>query len=395
MKKKQNVSLLKNCFGCGVCSSVCGKKAISMKLNKNGFYYPAVDLGLCVDCGLCLQVCAFSVKEKMEDISTQDCWAAWSKNNVVRNKCSSGGVGFEICKHLLETGYKAVVCRYDNKEQRPEHFIATTEEELIQSIGSKYVQSFTQDAFRQIDRKQKYVVTGTPCQIDSFRRMVQKYHCEANFVLMDFFCHGVPSMWAWNSYLTTIEPYVGKVVYASWRNKNLYLRKDIEPLKDNLAENFSQIDWHDSYNILIKGESGSFIQSRMSQGDLFYKLFLGDLCLGPQCQKDCKYKCNHSAADIRIGDMWGNTYIKEKKGVSSLIAFTNKGKEIVSSMKGIALHNHPFEVVTEGQMKQNAKKRLLTPVCMFLLRKRIDLKNPLFKFLIKAQDLVNAVSNLF
>ena len=128
MKKKQNVSLLKNCFGCGVCSSVCGKKAISMKLNKNGFYYPAVDLGLCVDCGLCLQVCAFNAKEKMEDISTQDCWAAWSKNNVVRNKCSSGGVGFEICKHLLEIGYKAVVCRYDNKEQRPEHFIATTEE---------------------------------------------------------------------------------------------------------------------------------------------------------------------------------------------------------------------------------------------------------------------------
>lgn len=71
-----------------------------------------------------------------------------------------------------------------------------TVEELIPSIGSKYIQSYTEEAFKKIDRKQKYLVTGTPCQIDSFRRFIRKFRCEDNFILMDFYCHCVPSMHA-------------------------------------------------------------------------------------------------------------------------------------------------------------------------------------------------------
>lgn len=77
----------------------------------------------------------------------------------MRKKCSSGGIGFEIGKQLLQEGYKVVGCRYDATLQRAEHYIATTVEELIPSIGSKYIQSYTKEAFKKIDRKQKYLVT--------------------------------------------------------------------------------------------------------------------------------------------------------------------------------------------------------------------------------------------
>lgn len=57
---------------------------------------------------------------------------------------------------------------------------------------------------------------------------------------------------------------------------------------------------------------------------MFYALFLGDLCFGKQCYKNCKYKYEHSSADIRIGDMWGETYKDDEDGVSCAIAFTEK-----------------------------------------------------------------------
>ena len=115
------------------------------------------------------------------------------------------------------------------------YYIATTTSEAIESIGSKYIQSYTADAFKAINRKEKYIVTGTPCQIDSFRRYIRKFHVEENFVLLDFFCHCVPSMLAWNKYTKMVEKQTGKITYASWRNK--------------------LTGWHDSWAIAIDGEN--------------------------------------------------------------------------------------------------------------------------------------------
>lgn len=390
-----NVSEIKDCFGCGVCSASCPKKIISIKLNRDGFYEPVIeDSEACIKCGICLDVCAFNHKELAQDSKPMKNWAAWSNDERVRRKCSSGGIGFEIGKQLIEKGYNAVGCRYDIKRQRAEHYIATTVEEFVQSIGSKYIQSYTEEAFKQIDRKgQKYLVTGTPCQIDSFRRMIQKYHCEDNFVLMDFFCHCVPSMWAWKAYIKMLEPKIGEVTYASWRNKFEYGWHDNWLMAVDGEKTSKPIDWHDSYNLLIR-EKKTFIQSRLSQGDLFYKLFLGDICLGPQCQKQCKYKYDKSSADIRIGDLWGNTYKDNEDGVSALIAFTEKGSQLIEGLQDVTLVEHPFETVAEGQMKKNAQGRELRPLFISYLRKGLPLDGKLFGLLMFSQKVVGKLHRI-
>ena len=381
----KNISRIKDCYGCGVCAASCGKKIIKIRLNENGFYQPYIDdLDKCTGRGICLDVCAFNHDEralKPEEINIKS-WAAWSDDEAVRRKCSSGGIGFEIGKQLIEQGYQAVGCRYDIQKQRAEHYIATTVEEFVQSIGSKYIQSYTEEAFKQIKRReQKYLITGTPCQIDSFRRMIRKFRCEDNFVLMDFYCHCVPSMHAWRAYIKMLEPKIGEVTYASWRNKFEYGWHDSWLMGMDGAKTSKPIDWHDSYNLLIRGKK-TFIQSRMSQGDIFYRLFLGDICLGPQCEKKCKYKYNQSSADIRIGDLWGKTYKNDQKGVSALVAFTEKGSNVVEGLKNVTLVKHPLEVVAEGQMKRNAKHKILSPLFCFALRKKIPLDGILFKMLI-------------
>lgn len=392
-----NISSIRNCYGCGVCAASCGKRVISVHLNDDGFYAPYIDdIDKCTECGICLDVCSFNHKELalMLSEATIKSWAAWSNDNAVRSKCSSGGIGFEIGKQLIEQGYHAVGCRYDVREQRAEHYIATTVEEFVQSIGSKYIQSYTADAFKQIKRKgQKYLITGTPCQIDSFRRMVRKFHCEENFILMDFFCHCVPSMFAWKAYIKMLKPKIGELTYASWRNKFEYGWHDSWLMGVDGELTSKPIDWNDSYNLLMR-EKKTFIQSRLSQGDIFYKLFLGDICLGPQCEKQCKYKYDKSSADIRIGDLWGKTYEDDSKGVSALVAFTKRGCQVVEGLKDVTLVEHPFEVVAEGQMKENAQAKEMCFMVMWYLKKGYSIASPFFKVLLISQRIITRIKIL-
>ena len=186
----KNISSLHSCYGCGVCATICPPKIIDIELNPEGFYEPRIkDTARCTECGLCLSVCSFVDKEVALKANDIEYYAAWSKDNAVRRKCSSGGIGFEIGKYLINQGYKACGVRYDCEANRAEHYMADTVEAYIPSIGSKYIQSYTLSGFKELNRKDKFLVTGTPCQIDSMRRYIRKLRIEDHFVLMDFFCH--------------------------------------------------------------------------------------------------------------------------------------------------------------------------------------------------------------
>ena len=345
----KNISSVHDCYGCGVCATACGRKIIEIGLNAEGFYEPHItDPNKCTNCGICTEVCAYLHGELALKETKIYPYAAWSKDHLVRRKCSSGGAGFEIGKYLLGQGYKVCGVRYNADKNRAEHYIATNVNELIPSAGSKYIQSYTVDGFKAINRKEKYLVTGSPCQIDSFRRYIRKFRCEDNFVLLDFFCHGVPSMLVWKKYTEWAEKQVGKITYASWRNKWTGWH-DSWAMGIDGEEHGEKINWHDSYDMLIRGKK-SYIESRLSQGDMFYQLFLGDCCLGKQCYDHCKYKYNRSSADIRIGDLWGKTYNDDEDGVSGAVAFTQKGNEVLKQCN-CELVEHSFDVVAEGQMK--------------------------------------------
>lgn len=239
---------ISNCYGCGVCAKACGKQIIDIKLNKWGFYTPHIsNLSQCTECGLCVDVCSYSHNDLSINSTPLHSFASWSKNETHRMVCSSGGVGLEIARKAIEKGYKVCTVKYNTETQCAEHYIAQTEEDLIPSVGSKYIQSYTVDAFLQINRKEKYLIVGTPCQIDSFRRYTQRFKIEDNFIFMDFYCHGVPSMNVWKKYLEMVEKEKGKPIFVSWRNK-------ITGWHDSWAmmiEIKKTADWHDSYNLLI------------------------------------------------------------------------------------------------------------------------------------------------
>lgn len=388
-----NILSVYDCYGCGVCAVACPKKIISIRLNKDGFYQPYIDeVSLCVNCSICLDVCSYSHENLSVANKPLISYAAWSKDSSVRRKCSSGGIGFEIGRSLIQKGYKVCGVKYDVDKMRAEHYVATTVEELIPSIGSKYIQSYTVDGLGMINKKEKYLVTGTPCQMDSFRRYIQKYRCEDNFILMDFFCHSVPSMHIWYNYVRWAEQKVGKLTYVSWRNKFTGWH-DSWAMSIDGERTGSKINWHDSYNLLMREKKG-FLNSKLSKGDMFYRLFLGDFYCNPACRKQCKFKYDKSSADIRIGDLWGATYRSDEDGVSALVAFTEKGKNILSCID-CTLVIHPFEIVAEGQMKMNCGEAYFAPIVKRLLKKKYSLPQPIWRLLFILERILKRLGRIF
>lgn len=370
---KDNISKLRDCYGCGVCTAVCPVKIIDLKENQDGFYSPVIsDEDKCINCGLCLKVCAFNHKELALDNSKPQSFAGYSGNDIVRQRCSSGGVGFEIGKKLLEKGYKACGVRYDVEKERAEHFIASDVEEYAPSIGSKYIQSFSQVAFTSINRKERYLVSGTPCQIDSFRRYIRHFKIEENFILLDFFCHGVPSMLLWRDYLHEVESKVGKAGFVAWRNKTNGWH-DSWNMNMDPTEN-KDIDWDNSYNINVL-EKKHFYQSRWKGGDLFYKFFLGNYCLNKCCYKSCKYKCFASSADIRIGDLWGKAFKDDNLGTNAVISFTDRGKRLLEELSECSLTPISNQTCVEGQMDKCPSLPLIYHPLLEELGKEVPLRN--------------------
>ena len=369
---KDNISKLRDCYGCGVCTAVCPVKIIDLKENQDGFYSPVIsDENKCINCGLCLKVCAFNHKELALDNPKPLSFAGYSGNDIVRQRCSSGGVGFEIGKRLLEKGYKACGVRYDVEKERAEHFIASNVEEYTPSIGSKYIQSFSQLAFTSINRKERYLVSGTPCQIDSFRRYIRHFKIEENFILLDFFCHGVPSMLLWRDYLHEVESKVGKAGFVAWRNKTNGWH-DSWNMNIDPADN-KDVDWHNSYNINIL-EKKHFYQSRWKGGDLFYKFFLGNYCLNKCCYKSCKYKCFASSADIRIGDLWGKAFKDDNLGTNAVISFTERGNDLLEELSECVLTPVTDQTCVEGQMDKCPSLPLIYRPLLEALGKDVPLR---------------------
>jgi len=354
-----NISELKDCYGCGVCEIACPKSIIDLQLDNSGFYHPIIkEADKCIDCGICLKICAFNKKRNLNTENKVSVYAGWSKDTYTRKMCSTGGVAFEIVKYLVTQGYKACGVRYNVAQMRAEHFIADSFDKYLPSIGSKYLQSYTIPGFSHLKNNDKYVVIGTPCQIASLREYAKMRKIENNFLLIDFFCHGVPSMNMWRKYLTHVSKLAKiKPQEVAWRNK----------------EN----GWHDSWVMSFKSNDGKnySFTSNMRAGDLFYEMFLYNRCLNKPCYSSCKYKMANSSADIRVGDLWGKHYANEDAGVNGILAITSRGHEIINSINTIELVEESLDVVLEGQMKKGPKRDYIAMMDSLLLKTPLSLSS--------------------
>ncbi len=305
----------KNCSGCSACASVCPKECIKIEYNENGFLRPFTDEKFCIHCGLCEKVCPM---EHSNDVSLDDSvlYSAWGDIED-RKKSSSGGTAAKLACYAMSRGYEVCGAALDYDTLRVNHIIVNNEEGLEALRGSKYLQSNVMDAFHDMLRalnnspEKKFFVFGTPCQIAGLRNVLEHKHLLNRVVLIDIFCHGVPTDHLWKK-------------YKNWIVKKMKL-KSIGDIK-NITFRDKTYSWHEYYMHIVGGGT-AYVEHRGK--DPFLKLF----SMGVVNQESC-FTCpfrNKSSADIRLGDYWGNRFKDNEEGVSMVIVNSSRGQEILEA----------------------------------------------------------------
>ncbi len=324
------------CTSCGLCEVVCKRNSIKIKLSKEGYYRPFINNYDCNNCGLCEKVCPAFNKFKFSS-NNISAYAVCSKDEETIRTCASGGIGDEIGKLMLKKGYEVCGVVYDLNQDIAKHKICNGLNDLDKTKGSKYIQSYSVDAFEKVLtnlKNKRYVVFGTPCQIAAIHKYAMLTKTRDKLVLVDFFCHGTPSYLLWSAYLDKIK-----------KQKNIKFFEEVR-FRDK------KLGWH-NYVISLKYNNTTIYSDRIKDRDLFYEFFLGNYCLNESCYT-CNFRADKSKSDIRIGDLWGRKYANDKKGVSGVIVFTNMGRKIIKELYNTCNINHEeVDTVLEGQMRKD------------------------------------------
>lgn len=314
------------CCGCGACSTVCAKGAISICKSEEGFEHYSIDEAKCVQCGQCKTVCPMTDIVAPQMRESRALYSVKSRSEQVLKVSSSGGVGHEIASALLAKGYAVCGCVYDTADNSAKHiWIMPGQEDRLPLLqGSKYIQSVSSDAMKQIAQIAKttrIAFFGTPCQAAAVDKILRKKNLREQAIIVDLICHGVPSYYLWDKYLKEINKkyHTGTNPSVSFRSKEREWRR-----------------------LLLLLSSGEHTYKKEEHKDDFYAFFRRGLCYMESCS-DCPYR-ERSAADIRIGDYWGDKFAHDKQGVSMVIANTTQGEQIInvlgeSNACGIACQN--------------------------------------------------------
>lgn len=302
------------CCGCGACSTVCVKGAISICRNDEGFEHYSIDIAKCVQCGQCKTVCPMTNITAPQMKESKALYSVKSRSEQVLKKSSSGGVGHEIASELLANGYAVCGCTYDPSDNSAKHiWIMPGKADKISLLqGSKYIQSVTTEAMKQIvelAETTKIAFFGTPCQAAAVDKILRKKNFRDQAIIVDLICHGVPSYFLWDKYLSELDKKYGTGEHPAV----LFRSKERE--------------WR---RLLLLVDGNSKVYKKEENKDDFYAFFRHGLCYMESCS-DCPYR-ERSAADLRIGDYWGDKFAYDKQGVSMVIANTVQGDELINTL---------------------------------------------------------------
>lgn len=315
-----SINILHECTSCQLCAAVCPKDAISIHLNEDGFYRPSVDESRCIGCNLCVKVCyKYDDPLKMsstEDLSNTQLYAAWAKSDSLVKNTTSGGIGDLLARELINEGYKVVGVAYNDDKARAEHKIAHTQEETLPFRGSKYIQSYTLDAMKEVisnGKSEKYAVFGTPCQIYALNRWAERRKVRDNFFFVDLYCHGCPSLHIWTKYQQHIKEKLGLSHF------------------DKVEFRSKVKGWGNFYVVVVVVDGRPVFVSH-PKDDGFYELFFSDQVLNDGC-RDCQLRSTLEYTDIRLGDFWGKKYLDNHRGVSAVSLVTERAKSVYSKIQ--------------------------------------------------------------
>lgn len=247
-----------------------------------------------------------------------ECYAVRLKDMNEVKKSRSGGFFISLCRYIIQL--HGVVYGCSGKD--PHHIIhsrANTIEGCYYFRNSKYVQSLSEDTFREcaadIANGKIVLFSGTGCQIQGLLNYLKESRVDiSRLVTVDLVCHGVPSPGIWQAYIAEVERICRKKVKSvNFRDKSVYGWKAHK----------ERIDFEDGTSQLK---------------DVWTNLFYSNTILRPSCSV-CPFASTTRNSDFTIGDYWGIERNAEEfdddKGVNLVLINTEKGRQIFGKLQDI------------------------------------------------------------
>lgn len=310
----------KTCTGCMACIDSCRFDALQPNHSKNGYLYPEILIDNCTECGKCEKVCPIinplNNTNYLEDVKP---FAAWTLNEELRKKSTSGGVFAQLAHDFIEN-QKGIVIGATLKDNKVYHIAINSTDEIYKLQGSKYLQSQTVSTYKIVRDNLlnglPVLFSGTPCQIAGLKSYLGETSNTKNLYTIEVICHGVPSQQLMDYNIAENE----YSTFLSFRDK--------------------QNGWiKESAAMTYKKPNGKIKRVNQRQGDFFLNSFGRDLSLRESCY-ECPFSKLPRIADISLADYWGILDWKEQwqKGVSLILTNNQKGSSFFAKNENIEKH---------------------------------------------------------
>lgn len=307
-----------NCSSCGACANICAHGAITMQLDKEGFYRPVVDSSKCVKCGLCEKVCPWENEVFNPNGSSKSpkTVAAYALNDEIRLQSSSGGIFTVLAEKVLDDG-GVVVGVAQLSPTKFGHIIVDDKDDLANLRGSKYVQADVGTIYKDIrallKNGRKVLFSGTPCQVAGLYAVLGRKTFE-NLYTIDIVCHGTPSVKVYQKFIESLSVAQKSLLqFTAFRDKST--------------------GWK-SYSVthfFCNGEKKTIPYNKSN----YMRMFLSRICQNKSCV-NCLYRKLPRIADITLGDYWGvakhHPEMDDDKGTSVVLINTKRGERLYLSI---------------------------------------------------------------
>lgn len=359
----------KNCCGCSACIHICPKQALRFEENEEGFIYPQLEKSKCINCNLCVQVCPV-VNQDNEKIPIR-VYAAKNFDTNIRFNSSSGGIFSLLAENIIDDNGVVFGAKF-NSRWEVVHDYTDTKENLALFRGSKYVQSYLGNSFKQVEEflktGRKVLFTGTPCQVAGLKKYLRRDY--PNLITVDFVCHGVPSPKIWKMYLK-------EEICRHYKDQesNIILESDDISLVESINFRNKSHGWK-NFHILLrfckknKGESHHVEVSQCFADNPYMQAFLNNLSLRHSCY-NCPAKSGKSGSDFTIGDLWGSSHIcpqfDDDKGIS--LVFVNKCTPYANLSCDLIEVNYEDAIVDNICVRQSVKQPINRDFFYHLIKK--------------------------
>lgn len=310
-----NLAKTELCTGCSVCSDSCNTKAIEMLPNEEGFLYPHINSHKCVECGACMRSCPIINTSIEKDIFQKKIYYGLNNDISLTKICSSGAIAPALMQKVINSGGYIIGAAFD-AEFKLEHSVCSDLKELKKYLGSKYLQSNTENIYREtkelLKSDKQVLFFGTPCQIDALNHLLKNTD-SPNLITCEILCHGVPSPGLFKSYVNDLQnKYKSKIISYNFRDKHYK---------------------GDGRSVKVTFESQKQIIKKLRYNN-FHTWFGAHLSIRKSCF-NCQYRSLDRCADITLGDFWRYKVFDEKfnaeNGVSVVIANSMKGQLLVNN----------------------------------------------------------------